>query len=102
MSRKYLSLGVSIIALTIASASIAEAQQYLPTINVGNKSRGKPQKPVAAARNVQPLTAPTQPSETLGEKLDPDAPKNSVWSPTLADGSSAYIQKWQIPREPLI
>ena len=97
MSRKYLSLGVSVIALTIASASIAEAQQYLPTINVGSKTRGKTQKPVAAARNVQPITAPTQPSETLGEKLDPDAPKNSVWSPTLADGSSAYIQKWQIP-----
>ena len=99
MSRKYLSLGVSAIALTIASASIAEAQQYLPTINVGSKTRGKPQKPVAAARNVTPTTAaPAEPVQTLGQKIDGDAP-NSIWSPTTADGKSAYIEKWQLPSQ---
>jgi iron complex outermembrane receptor protein len=35
MSRKYLSLGVSALALTLVASSYAEAQQNLPTINVG-------------------------------------------------------------------
>ena len=35
MSRKYLSLGASAIALSLAVSSYAEAQQSLPTINVG-------------------------------------------------------------------
>ena len=41
MSRKkLLSLGVSAIALSLVAASYAEAQQNLPTINVGNARRG--------------------------------------------------------------
>ena len=35
MSRKYLTLGVSAVALSLAVSSYAEAQQNLPTINVG-------------------------------------------------------------------
>lgn len=100
MSRKkILSLSVSAIALSLVATSYAEAQQYLPTINVGNKSRGKTQKPVTAGRNVSPTTsAPSEPVQTLGQKIDGDAP-NSIWSPTTADGKSAYIEKWQIPSQ---
>ena len=98
-SKKYLSLGASALALTLAASTYAEAQQYLPTINVGNKSRGKAQKPVTAARNVSPTTsASSEPVQTLGQKIDGDAP-NSIWSPTTADGKSAYIEKWQIPSQ---
>jgi iron complex outermembrane receptor protein len=40
MSRKSLALGASILTLTLACASYAEAQQSLPTINVGGARQG--------------------------------------------------------------
>ena len=45
MFRKSLSLGVSIFTLSLVCASQAEAQQSLPTINVGGARQGN--KPVA-------------------------------------------------------
>ncbi len=39
MSRKTLSLGASVLTLTLACASYAEAQQNLPTINVGGATK---------------------------------------------------------------
>ena len=108
MSRKSLALGASVVTLTLACTSYAEAQQNLPTINVGGANR--------TTRVAPPRTRPTGAGQTtnadrvtgaggeatqgakvtLGEQLDPDAPK-SIWSPTTADGKSAYVEKWQIP-----
>lgn len=39
MSRKTLSLGASVLTLTLVCASYAEAQQNLPTINVGGANK---------------------------------------------------------------
>ena len=112
MSREKLLRGVSAGAITLACLAswpeAANAQQYLPTINVGGANK--------TTRIAAPRTRPTGAGQTtnadrvngaggeatqgakvtLGEQLDPDAPK-SIWSPTTADGKSAYVEKWQIP-----
>ena len=65
MSRKYLSLGVSAIALTLVASSYAEAQQNLPTINVGSKAKrtgGKPSGNPISARTNAPATPLAQTS----------------------------------------
>ena len=65
MSRKYLSLGVSAIALTLVASSYAEAQQNLPTINVGANSKrtgGKPNGKPNASRVNAPATPLAQTS----------------------------------------
>ena len=108
MSRKTLSLGASVLTLTLACASYAEAQQSLPTINVGGANKttrvAPPRsRPTGAGQmtNADRVTgaggdATQSTKATLGEQLDPDAPK-SIWSPTTADGKSAYVERWQIP-----
>lgn len=108
MSRKSLTLGASVVTLTLACASYAEAQQNLPTINVGgaNKTtrvappRARPTGAGQTTNADRVIGAGGQATQgtklTLGEQLDPDAPK-SIWSPTTADGKSAYVEKWQIP-----
>jgi iron complex outermembrane recepter protein len=112
MSREKLLRGASAGAMTLACLAswpeAASAQQYLPTINVGGANK--------TTRIAAPRTRPTGAGQTtnadrvngaggeatqgakvtLGEQLDPDAPK-SIWSPTTADGKSAYVEKWQIP-----
>ena len=57
MSRKSLTLSASILALTLACTSYSEAQQTLPTINVGNKAKrtgGKPSGIANAGRTDAP------------------------------------------------
>jgi len=116
MSRQKLLRGVSVGAISLVCLSFwpatASAQQSLPTINVGGSQ--KTQR-IASAPRGKPTgyaraTAPTRvassggggnsvqapPAETLGEKLDPDAPK-SIWSPTLPDGRPAFVEKWHLP-----
>ncbi len=112
MSREQLLRGVSAGAISLACLAfwpeVASAQQNLPTINVGGAHK--------TTRVATPRTRPTGAGQTtnadrvtgaggdatqgtkvtLGEQLDPDAPK-SIWSPTTADGKSAYVEKWQIP-----
>ena len=112
MSRKSLALGASILTLALACASYAEAQQSLPTINVGGAQRvtRSPNRPTnapvsARASRSGPVVGATSVSspgggatgnETLGQKLDPDAP-NSIWSPTLPNGRPAFVEKWHLP-----
>lgn len=116
MSREKLLRGVSAGAISLVCLAFwpeaASAQQSLPTINVGGSQ--KTQR-IASAPRGKPTgyaraTAPTRvassggggnsvqapPAETLGEKLDPDAPK-SIWSPTLPDGRPAFVEKWHLP-----
>lgn len=112
MSRKSLALGASILTLALACASYAEAQQSLPTINVGGAQRvtrtaSRPTNAPVTARASRggPVVGATSTSspgggatgnETLGQKLDPDAP-NSIWSPTLPNGRPAFVEKWHLP-----
>lgn len=56
--------------------------------------RNRSNKPRVGAPRTDTVQATT--NETLGEKLDPDAPK-SIWSPTLPNGRAAFVEKWQLP-----
>ena len=60
MSRKSLALGASILTISLACASYAEAQQNLPTINVGGAARrtsGKPSTNPNSGRTSAPPTS---------------------------------------------
>jgi iron complex outermembrane receptor protein len=68
MSRKTLALGASVLALTLASLSYAEAQSTLPTINVGgNKARRVAGKPSANPNSGRTTAAPMITTMTAGQ-----------------------------------
>jgi len=116
MSREKLLRGVSAGAISLVCLAFwpeaASAQQSLPTINVGGTQNARriasaPRgKPTGYARAATPTRVASSggdgnavqaaPAETLGEKLDPDAPK-SIWSPTLPNGRPAFVEKWHLP-----
>jgi iron complex outermembrane receptor protein len=59
MSRKTLSLGASVLTLALACASYAEAQQSLPTINVGGGAKRTGGKPSANPNSGRTNAPPT-------------------------------------------
>jgi iron complex outermembrane receptor protein len=93
MSRHTLLRGVSASALSLIAlsqlVSAAVAQQSLPTIDVGGARRA------AARQSATPSGAPTGP--TTGDVAPQDTTLASRWSPTLPDGSPAFVKRWQLP-----
>ncbi len=80
MIRTTLLRGVSAGALTLVCVSPCAqsfAQEALPTIEIG------------ASRAPERTTGPAPGGE--------DTSKGSLWSPTLADGKPAFVEKWQLP-----
>lgn len=77
MSRKTLSFGASVLTLTLACASYAEAQQSLPTINVGGAARHTGGKPSGNPNSGRTTAAPsTTAGSTGGQGIG--APSNEV------------------------
>lgn len=98
MSRNTLTLGASIAALSVACFSCAEAQQSLPTIEVGGARRSVKQTgPRVAGRNAgTPTTAPAQPAILASSSpavVDPYAtPKPAPFSRTLPSNIPAVVE----------
>ena len=68
MSRKSLALGASVLALTLATVSHAQAQASLPTINVGgNKAKQTGGKPSANPNSGRTTAAPMLTTMTSGQ-----------------------------------
>ncbi len=112
MSRKSYAFTASILTLTLACASYAEAQQSLPTINVGGARQSN--KSIARSNGSGRTSAPSpvRASSTgaggggtsgnggnsgSGTSISLAPAPVSRWSPTLADGSPAFVRRWQIP-----
>ncbi len=87
MFRNYLLRGVSAGALSLLCGSVslsgaAFAQESLPTIDVGAGAGGGSGLSPTPAPAPAPAAAPGQPS---------------TWSPTLANGKPAFVERFQLP-----
>jgi len=100
MQRQHLLRGVSagaiaVLCLFAAEAPSASAQTALPSIDVGahrvrTASKAKHDRP--APRTIARVVAPPAPAPA---PVAPPAP--SIWSPTLANGKPAFVEKFQLP-----
>jgi len=64
MFRKGLTLGASVLVLSLVCGSYAQAQQTLPTIDVGSQTRNRSNRPRVAA----PRTDTVQPTTTQADR----------------------------------
>lgn len=90
MSRHHLLRGVSASALTFLALSQtyapAAAQQNLPTIDVGGQQRAAVRRPTTGGPAAPAARPSSEPSPVV-----------SRWSPTLANGKPAFVEKFQLP-----
>lgn len=70
MRPKHLALGVSLLAITLVAASYAEAQQHLPTIEIGKQKQrgGRSARPASAPAPIGPASIADSGSAPDGEQ----------------------------------